>query len=218
MPGFETSAPDPAGSGDDLLRVGGFSPASFADWPGEITATLFCQGCPWDCGYCHNPDLIPAASPGRYGWGQIVSFLHSRLGLLDGVVFSGGEPLLQTHLPEAMLAVRAMGFRIGLHTGGAYPQRLARVLPLVDWIGFDIKAAAPDYDALTRSPGSGRRAMESLRLLQASGVVFETRTTLDPYFFTETRRQRLDTAVAALNLPDHRMQDYRETGTRPRAD
>ena len=60
--------------------------------------------------------------------------------------------------------------------------------------------------------------MESLRLLQASGVVFETRTTLDPYFFTETRRQRLDTAVAALNLPDHRMQDYRETGTRPRAD
>lgn len=206
------------GSDAGSLRVGGFAPASFSDWPGEISATVFCQGCPWDCGYCHNPDLIPAARAGRYDWSGILDFLMRRRGLLDAVVFSGGEPLLQRPLHAAMTAVKAMGFRIGLHTGGAYPDRLARVLPLLDWVGFDIKAAPADYDALTRSRRSGIRAMESLRLLRASPVAFETRTTLDPFFFTDARRKRLETVISALGLSDHRMQEYRQTGTRPRTD
>nr|WP_283258470.1 anaerobic ribonucleoside-triphosphate reductase activating protein [Pseudomonas sp. GX19020] len=200
-----------------MIRIGGFAPVSFADWPGEISAVIFCQGCPWDCGYCHNPDLIPARAPSRYGWDQILGFLRQRRGLLDGVVFSGGEPLLQKHLPAAMAAVKELGFRLGLHTGGAYPARFGRVLPLLDWVGFDIKAAPQDYPDLTHSRRSGDDAMESFRLLRRSGVPFETRTTLDPYFFTPPRLFRLEQTIRALGLNDHRMQDYRETGTRPRA-
>ena len=137
------------------LRIGGLARLSPCDWPGELVATVFCQGCPWSCAYCHNPHLIPPAGKTEVTWPELMSFLVSRRNLLDGVVFSGGEPTLQRALPEAMRAVRALGFRIGLHTAGPYPERLSAVLGLVDWIGFDVKAACKDYPRITGCPGSG---------------------------------------------------------------
>jgi pyruvate formate lyase activating enzyme len=60
---------------------------------------VFCQGCPWRCGYCHNPHLIPATVNQRIDWVEVMRFLGRRRGLLDAVVFSGGEPTLQRHTP-----------------------------------------------------------------------------------------------------------------------
>ena len=88
------------------LRIGGFVGLSACDWPGELAATVFCQGCPWSCGYCHNPHLISPSTATAMDWPDVLSFLDSRRGLLDGVVFSGGEPTLQAGLPEAMREVR----------------------------------------------------------------------------------------------------------------
>ena len=70
-------------------------------------------------------------------------------------MFSGGEPTAQPGLADAIREVRALGFAIGLHTGGAYPRRLASVLPLVDWVGFDAKAPAARYGDVTGVEGSG---------------------------------------------------------------
>src|SRR5690606_38132990 len=105
------------------LRVGGLERLSMCDWPGELAATIFCQGCPWDCPYCHNPHLLPVTGRHEIAWREVVDFLKSRRGLLDGVVFSGGEPTLQSALPQAIAEVRDLGFRIGLHTAGPYPGR-----------------------------------------------------------------------------------------------
>ena len=127
------------------LRVGGFTPLSTTDYPNYLSAVVFCQGCPWRCGYCHNPHLLPAHAPGEIAWSDVLSFLRRRWGLLDAVVFSGGEPLAQAGLGDAMRTIRRMGFRVGLHTAGTYPSRLAQVLSLVDWIGFDIKAPFAEY-------------------------------------------------------------------------
>ena len=122
------------------MRVGGFVPFTSTDYPGALAAVVFCQGCPWRCGYCHNPHLVPARGEGERGFDGILEWLENRRGLLDAVVFSGGEPTAQAALDEAMDAVRARGFKIGLHTGGAYPRRLAALFRHVDWIGFDVKA------------------------------------------------------------------------------
>ncbi len=65
-------------------------------------------------------------------WHEIVDWLDNRHGLLEAVVFSGGEPLLQRGLAGAMWQVREMGYRVALHTAGIYPDRLAGVMPLVD--------------------------------------------------------------------------------------
>lgn len=199
------------------IRIGGLERLSLCDWPGQLAAVLFLQGCPWDCGYCHNPHLIPPQAKTALDWETIVAFLSGRRGLLDGVVFSGGEPTLQTALPDAMRAVRDMGFKVGLHTGGAYPARLAAVLPLVDWVGFDVKAPFDDYADTTAVPGSGARARESLRLLLASGVAHEVRTTIHPALLDAAALARMRTELDALGVTGWKHQAFRPDGCTPQA-
>lgn len=161
------------------LRVGGLTPLTTIDYPGELAAVVFCQGCPWRCDYCHNEHLWAPHGDNEVPWVDVLAFLARRRSLLDAVVFSGGEPTLQSALADAIAEVRSLGFRVGLHTAGPYPQRLARVLPLVDWVGLDIKADRDDYPELTGLPRSGEQAWRSLELLLASGVPHEVRVTVD---------------------------------------
>jgi pyruvate formate lyase activating enzyme len=142
----------------------------------------------------------------------VLSFLESRRGLLDGVVFSGGEPTLHAALPAAMRDVRALGFRIGLHTAGPYPERLAAVLPQIDWIGFDVKAPFDDYARITGAAGSGQKAKDSLRYILASGVPCEVRTTVHTALLDDAAVARLTVELAALGIAQHKIQPFRAAG------
>ncbi|WP_353187055.1 anaerobic ribonucleoside-triphosphate reductase activating protein [Bosea sp. (in: a-proteobacteria)] len=197
------------------IRLGGLQRLSSCDWPGELVATLFLQGCSWNCPYCHNPHLIPAQAAGMLSWDEVLAFLAARRGLLDGVVFSGGEPTLQRELPEAMKAVRGLGFKIGLHTAGPYPTRLAAALPFCDWVGFDVKAPFAEYRRVTGVPGSGERARRSLALLLASGLACQVRTTVDPSLLDAAAVARMGAELLALGVTRHVLQEFRLAGTRP---
>ncbi len=162
-----------------MLEVGGLQPFSTTDWPGRLAAVVFVQGCPWRCSYCHNPALQPRArdDAAEWDWMEVRRFLEHRRGLLDGVVFSGGEPTLDPYLPQAIDEARALGFGIGLHTAGIYAKWLAELLPRLDWIGLDLKASAAGYDELTGARGSALAAQRALELVAGSGVPCEVRTT-----------------------------------------
>jgi pyruvate formate lyase activating enzyme len=194
------------------LRVGGFEPFSSTDCPGALAAVVFCQGCPWRCGYCHNPELIPPRGDDERDFDRILEWLPSRRGLLDAVVFSGGEPTAQPGLSGAIDAVRAQGFAIGLHTSGAYPRRLAQVLPKVDWVGLDVKAPIDGYGALTGVPGAGSNAFASLDLVRNSGVAFEVRTTVHPGITRPAALERLARELAARGVERWILQAFRPNG------
>ncbi len=195
-----------------MLRIGGLTSLSTTDWPGMLAAVVFCQGCPWRCGYCHNPGLIPARGENEIPWEDVMAFLRRRQGLLDGVVFSGGEPTLQAALPEAMREVRALGFKIGLHTGGAYPRRLAALLPLVDWVGLDAKAPFTDYPRITGIDGSGDRARSSLESVLALGVAHEIRTTVHPALLADADVVDLAQDLSARGVKRYVIQAFRSQG------
>ena len=199
------------------LIVGGLSRLSSVDWPGELAATVFCQGCPWDCAYCHNPHLLavkPAPDAEVLPWHAIAAFLASRAGLLDGVVFSGGEPLVHAALPDAVREVQALGLRVALHTNGVSPSRLAEVLPLLDWVGFDAKAPQSRYDEVTRVAGSSGRAAESLRLLVESGIAHEVRTTVHPDLQSEADLLELASELHDVGVQRWVLQPFRSDGAR----
>ncbi|MFS1286556.1 anaerobic ribonucleoside-triphosphate reductase activating protein [Pseudomonas sp. CMR5c] len=160
------------------LRVGGLVPLTTLDYPGRLACVLFCQGCAWRCRYCHNPQLIPPRGLDERPWEQVLEFLRRRQGLLEAVVFSGGEPTLQEGLPDAMAQVRELGFVVGLHSAGIKPEALARALPLADWVGFDVKSLAEDCQAITGVRGSGAANWRSLEYLLQSDVDYECRTTV----------------------------------------
>ena len=178
------------------LRIGGLAPFTSIDFPGRLSAVLFVQGCPWRCGYCHNPHLQERSGQPEHSWSDTRAWLERRVGLIDGVVFSGGEPTVDPMLAPAMEEVRGLGFAIGLHTAGTHPRRLKAVLPLVDWVGLDIKAPLNDpehYDRITGRPGSATGVVACLDALQRADTDFEVRTTLHPSWLDENALLRLAT-------------------------
>jgi pyruvate formate lyase activating enzyme len=196
------------------LLVGGLVPFTTIDSPGRLAAVVFTRGCPWRCRYCHNAHLWQgdAALDGDPSWVDVLDLIETRRGLLDAVVFSGGEPTAQAGLASACEAVRDRGFEVGLHTGGAFPQGLAAVLPLVDWVGFDVKAPFDEYERTTRVPGSGDQARESLNLLLSSGVPFEVRTTVHSTLLEPDFLRALAREIDALGVPGWVLQPFREEG------
>lgn len=194
-----------------LLNAGGFTPFSASDFPGRLAAVVFVQGCAWRCGYCHNPEL-QVRKPGGLAWSSLIEVLRRRVGLLDAVVFSGGEPTTDPALPAAMQAVRELGFQVGLHTACLYPQRLGAVLPLVDWVGFDIKAPFAHYAAITGAQGSGDKARASAELILASGVEYECRTTVHPAQLPPDMLRQLAHTLAAMGVQHYILQEFRATG------
>lgn len=204
----------PRGAAAEDLQIAGLQPMSGVDWPGRLVATVFAQGCPWACPYCHNHAIIDPLVPGVVAWSAVEDLLARRHGLLDGVVFSGGEATRQQALLPAARRVHELGFLVGLHTAGPYPRRLAELLGegLVDWVGIDVKALpGADYEQVAGRPGAGAKAWESLAVVAAHPeVAHEVRLTVYP----DGPRDGLEVArrVRGLGLRSFALQQARAIG------
>lgn len=163
------------------IIVGGVETFSVVDYPGKLAAVVFMQGCPWRCPFCYNTAIQKIGQPTDFVWEKFVAFLQGRRGRLDAVVFSGGEPLVQDNLGAAMDDVKALGYQVGLHTGGYRPEHLQKIIDKVDWIGLDIKAPlmAERYKEVTKTNHLDK-VLQSLDIILHSGKDFECRTTCDP--------------------------------------
>lgn len=202
-----------AGQADPAsLHVGGFVPFTTTDYPDALACVVFCQGCPWQCAYCHNPHLMPSRGARELDFAAIAYWLATRRGLLDAVVFSGGEPTAQAALRPAIDSVKALGFAVGLHTGGAYPRRLAQALPRVNWVGLDVKAPTAQYAAVTGADASGDAALASLELVLRAGVAYEVRTTVHPDVTPPDALEALARELAARGVVRWIVQPFRPTG------
>lgn len=166
----------------------GLQKLALVDYPGHLAATVFSGGCNLRCPFCHNAPLVTRLNetpelPER----EVLDFLSSRKGLLDGVVLSGGEPLMQPVAADFLRAVREMGFAVKLDTNGCYPAALAEILEqgLVDYVAMDIKNSREKYpETVGVSNFDTAPVEESVRLLKASGVDHEFRTTVVREFHT----------------------------------
>lgn len=166
----------------------GLQKLSMVDYPGKLAATVFTGGCNLRCPFCHNALLVTRLDETpELGEEAVLSFLATRTKLLDGVVLSGGEPLLQPDAADFLRKIRQMGFAVKLDTNGFFPDRLSAILEegLVDYVAMDIKNAPEKYPITCGIPGLDTAPVaESVKLLRQSGVDFEFRTTLVREFHT----------------------------------
>ena len=166
------------------VQIGGLVPFTTIDYPGKLAAVFFLVGCPLRCAYCSNPHLL-SVGDGEYDPTRIFEWLQNRVGKLEAVVFSGGEALMQGDVAiEYMRRVHELGFKIGLHTNGFYPDLLKRASDIVDWIGLDFKATRENYPDLTGQHIAYDNMIRSLDVWLDTGKEFEVRITCDPRYIS----------------------------------
>lgn len=194
------------------IAVSGLVPLSTGDFPGQLSAVIFCQGCPWSCLYCHNPHLQKFSDTGEVDGKFLRQFLRSRRGLLDAIVFSGGEPTMQNGLYAAMEDCKSMGYKIGLHTAGCLPDKLTATLELADWVGLDAKAPYDLYDKITMNRSSAEQWWQSLQILIDSGKSYEVRTTYHSDLINEDALLELAQELSGLHVKNYALQLFRSLG------
>lgn len=172
------------------MNICGLQKLALVDYPGKLAATVFTGGCNLRCPFCHNAQLVTGGAEmrPRHPQEDILAFLSTRRNLLDGVVISGGEPLMQDGVGEFAAAVKAMGFAVKLDTNGCYPEKLRALLEagLVDYVAMDIKNSLPKYPSTVGVPRFDATAVqESAALLMAGSTPYEFRTTLVREFHME---------------------------------
>jgi pyruvate formate lyase activating enzyme len=172
------------------MYIKGWVKTSLVDYPERIAASLFCGGCNFRCPNCHNSDIV--LRPQDYAdldEREIWSFLESRVGLLDGVVISGGEPTLQSGLLSFALRLRGLGYQVKLDTNGYHPKVVQAMIAqsAVDYVAMDVKA--PLLPArYARAAGVSidiDRIHQTIDLLLGGEVAYEFRTTVVPGLLEE---------------------------------
>ena len=165
------------------LRIGAMQESSLTAWPGRLSAVVELAGCDYKCPYCSRRSLV--FIPENYAYldtEEVLGYLQKRSSFFDGVVISGGEPLLQGDLIPFMKEVRQLGCRIRLETSGSLPERLAEVIRsgLVDEVAMDLKSTPEKYPAavgMNQAGFSFEPVKASMRILEESGIRHEYVTT-----------------------------------------
>ncbi len=163
------------------MNIGGFQKFSLIDYPGKVSAIVFTLGCPFRCGYCHNPELLEQTNwPKPIDVSEILDFLVSRKSKLDAVVITGGEPTIQPDLREFMRTIKELGYLVKLDSNGSNPSLLKKLFDqqLVDYIAMDIKAPLHRYNDVAGAAINTSLISESISLIMSSGVNYEFRTTV----------------------------------------
>lgn len=163
--------------------IKGFIGLSLIEFPGKVAAAVFTGGCPFRCPFCHNGTLVLGQSGlNGYSEEEILSRLRLRSGFCDGVVISGGEPLLHPELEKFIEQVKGMGLLVKLDTNGYFPEPLSRLLDrhLLDFISMDLKSSIRKYSQAAGIHVDWWKIERSISLLNGSRVDHEFRTTLVP--------------------------------------
>lgn len=162
------------------MRIGGVIPLSLVDYPKRPALTIFTSGCNLRCPFCHNSELVEGEEEASQD--QVFALLKKRMGKLDAVCISGGEPTVQGDLEEFIGGIKGLGYSLKLDTNGSRPQVLARLLEknLLDYVAIDLKSSPRRYLAATGNRLDFETVAEAVAIVKDSGVSYELRTTAVP--------------------------------------
>lgn len=196
------------------MLVSGLQKLTLLDYPGKVACTVFTGGCNFRCPFCHNSALVlPDQLAHDSSAEQVLAFLRKRVGVLDGVAVTGGEPLLHPDIADFLKEIKAMGFLVKLDTNGSFPDRLIGIVEagLADRVAMDIKNAPALYAktvGLERFDLAG--VTKSKDFLLEGRVDYEFRTTVVRGLHTE--ESLLAAAEWIRGAREYYLQQYKDSG------
>lgn len=171
------------------MQFSGFQKLTLLDFPEKTACTLFTAGCNFRCPFCHNAALVTHIDNTNFFTEEyVLDYLKKRVGILDGVCITGGEPLMHKDLHEFIKKVKDLGYLVKLDTNGSYPERLAALIDsgLIDYVAMDIKNSKEKYLITADCTKLQLSDVEkSVELLKTGKIDFEFRTTVVKEYHTE---------------------------------
>jgi pyruvate formate lyase activating enzyme len=163
------------------MKIGGFQKTSLLDYPDRISAIVWVSGCNFRCPFCYNKNLALGTAE-LFPEDEILSFLSKRKGQLEGVVISGGEPLLQEDIVDFVKKIKKLRFLVKVDTNGAFPEKLGELLEkqLVDYVAMDVKAPKGKYRELVGVNVDISKIEASIDLIKSKAPGYEFKTTFIP--------------------------------------
>lgn len=167
------------------MRIGGYQKLTLIDYPGNIATTVFTVGCSFLCPFCHNPELVIRSKFISFDGDMEKNFfnhLKNRVGKIEGVCITGGEPTIQPDIIDFIKKIKAMGFKIKLDSNGTRPDVLKKIISekLVDFIAMDIKSSLENYEKAAGCKVDTERIKLSVEMIMKSNIDYEFRTTVVP--------------------------------------
>lgn len=163
------------------MNIGGFQKTSLLDYPDKISAIVWTVGCNFNCPFCYNSNLV-SGDVELFPENEIFGLLEKRKGLLDALVISGGEPLMQKDIADFCKKVKQLGFLVKIDTNGMFPDKLKELIDkkLVDYIAMDIKAPKKKYSELAGKKVDISKIEQSIDIINKSKIGYEFKTTFVP--------------------------------------
>lgn len=170
------------------MFLNGFQKLTILDYPGKVACIVFTPGCNFRCPFCHNASLVTHIDKDTFiQVDEVLDYLKKRQGLLDGVVITGGEPLLQEGIEDFIAEIKVLGYAVKLDTNGSFPEKLISLVEkgLVDYVAMDIKNSKAKYGETIGIDNFDIAPVEkSVDFLLQNKVDYEFRTTIVKKFHT----------------------------------
>lgn len=169
------------------MIIEGLQKLTLLDYPGHMACVVYTKGCNFACPFCQNSSLITCdKAKGRIPETDIFEYLEKRKGILEGVVITGGEPLIQRDIKKFIKNIKDMGFLVKLDTNGSNPEILKTLIDekLVDYVAMDIKNVFSKYDLNIGKKTRIENIERSIAILKEEKVDYEFRTTIIKEFNT----------------------------------
>lgn len=189
------------------------TPFTLLDYPNKSACIFWYAGCNMRCLYCYNPEIV--LGKGNITFSEAISFLKTRQGLLDAVVFSGGECLIHKNILDQIKKVKELGFLVKIDTNGSNPNILRELIDseLIDYVALDFKATESDFQQITKSD-LFLQFEKSFEILQESRVEFEIRTTYHSKLIPDGKlNEMIEYLVAKNYLGNYFIQSFKNNVT-----
>lgn len=200
------------------MFLSGVQPFTLLDYPEHTACIAFTPGCNMRCSFCHNPEfvlpeMLVKIKDTFITEDAFLHFLDSRVGMLDGVVISGGEPTVQGDLLSFLKKIKEKGFLVKLDTNGNRPEVIASALEqsLLDYIAMDVKTSLEQYVTLTGKRTNPEYIKKSIEIIKSSAINYEFRTTLIKDIHTES--VLTDMSMLVSGAKQYTLQSFRPSHT-----
>jgi len=172
------------------VKIAGFIKTTLLDWDGMVACTVYLAGCNLRCPYCHNKAIVVNADGAEaIDENSVLTYIENNSDFIDGVVVSGGEPLINKDLGKFLKKIKALGVKVKMDTNGMFPEMLDDLMGagLVDMVAMDVKSSLSGdrYNAVAGADADIDAVKRSIRMIIDSGIDHEFRTTAVPVYVKE---------------------------------